>query len=1015
MEPQLLPKLIKPFPCCSEVALGIDHTLFLSKNGRVFSTGKNVHNQLGVGANIKETSTPMQISLDSSAVKNMKTVIGIGASRFHSLCWTKQSLFSWGLNAGQLGHYKEAGKTVPVPKLVTSLNPNINIKSVVTSDGAIIVLTDAGDIISLHEYKTRKITSRHHDVAKLEVLGGNLDHKLLESANSKPFIVEQNREFRVFVLTNLGHLFVYGQQGTRLIACRFNLNREILIQDFATYKTGIILVTKEGLSYKGTFQKKNEAQSPVTTPSKDLKAMTDMAKFVIKNPFELVKLKRVPNVFRGTLCCADTKGNNFCILQLTPNSSLIEIPEVEQSNFISDMKTALESGDEHDVVFVVDGRRYPAHKFIVSAASDNLCRLMAAKSEVQISGIRPQIFEQVLQYVYTKSCDLMMTGKCSVSYHPKAVAEKAKKPGNESLNAAENESNISAFEHYAKGSPRTADDRCCEIAGPQNALEALKEAAKSLRIPGLTSSLLPFSMNNNDEIVKLKNVRSGKTIAFSRNSFPEFHDLDVHCAEDEVTLRAHKCVLSARVEYFRHMLSDRWTESQKSTTISLFLSSAIVEILLEFIYRDEASLVTSSDDVELICNVLVAADQFLIVRLVQICERQLSHLLSLKNCCEVLQFAFNFNAVQLQCSAMQFVSQNVCTVVLENKSLGFCDEEVMRKLSHYYVHNVPALMQRQRFRAPQLIPTRDIKALYETNPLNFDEIFASDRDFLQQQAVEKAASSRKKSIEARNSRRKYSRTTSTSSFSSDLASEISDADAGIDFAEIASKDDDDNDDDEAAANKVNDPEKDQGPKSLQSFFDETTPKQKSEVFNKKFQKKSQRERKKDLHDNNNLAATQSSAFSWRKSSPEDSPELSFSEIMKGQKEEKLDDHQSRQSQATRKKKSSWKQLHFADGIAAANSGEVVVSPWKSLAIASPRRTPEHDAVVALEDIQTTEARKERNFARTISKSLSCVEKEERAIYELSKFYNVENVYDECITVIRGTADEVIAAPVWNRF
>ena len=103
-----------------------------------------------------------------------KGVIGIGAARFHSLFWTKDSVFTWGLNAGQLGHLK-GDKTIAHPKLVSSLNEkDVKIERVSTSDGAIVVLTAAGDILALHEYKTRRI-NRQHGVVKIEVVGGHLD------------------------------------------------------------------------------------------------------------------------------------------------------------------------------------------------------------------------------------------------------------------------------------------------------------------------------------------------------------------------------------------------------------------------------------------------------------------------------------------------------------------------------------------------------------------------------------------------------------------------------------------------------------------------------------------------------------------------------------------------------------------------------------------------------------------------------------------------------------------------
>ena len=59
----------------------------------------------------------------------------MAAARFHSLYWTADGVFTWGLNAGQLGHIKvryrdlhhqdfhhQGERTVIQPKLVASLS-----------------------------------------------------------------------------------------------------------------------------------------------------------------------------------------------------------------------------------------------------------------------------------------------------------------------------------------------------------------------------------------------------------------------------------------------------------------------------------------------------------------------------------------------------------------------------------------------------------------------------------------------------------------------------------------------------------------------------------------------------------------------------------------------------------------------------------------------------------------------------------------------------------------------------
>ena len=100
-------------------------------------------------------------------------------------------------------------------------------------------------------------------------------------------------------------------------------------------------------------------------------------------------------------------------------------------------------------------------------------------------------------------------------------------------------------------------------------------------------------------------------IAFCRKSFSELSDVII-VSEDMSEFPAHRCVLSARLEYFNSMFSHGWIETSKTQKLNLPIHSAILSVLLEYIYRDEppASL-RKSDEVEFICQVLSVADQML--------------------------------------------------------------------------------------------------------------------------------------------------------------------------------------------------------------------------------------------------------------------------------------------------------------------------------------------------------------------------------------------------------------------
>ena len=138
-----------------------------------------------------------------------------------------------------------------------------------------------------------------------------------------------------------------------------------------------------------------------------------------------------------------------------------------------------------------------------------------------------------------------------------------------------------------------------------------------------------------------------------------------------------------------------WIETLgENRRLNLPLPGRVVRAVLEFLYRDECAAVSTSDaDTEFVCNVLVAADQFLIPRLVELCERQLVQLLTLKSAAEMLQFAFDYGAKQLARSTMQFLSQNMAAA-LESRILCALSDDNVERLTEYYRASVPGMARR---------------------------------------------------------------------------------------------------------------------------------------------------------------------------------------------------------------------------------------------------------------------------------------------------------------------------------
>lgn len=104
------------------IALGQDHTLAVTSGGYVLSWGNNRFSQLGYAFEpaekpVGKDEQEIQVS-PKRIVGSLKKefVVGVAAGRMSSACWTADSLYTWGTNAGHLG---ESSRTFPAR---TSLN-----------------------------------------------------------------------------------------------------------------------------------------------------------------------------------------------------------------------------------------------------------------------------------------------------------------------------------------------------------------------------------------------------------------------------------------------------------------------------------------------------------------------------------------------------------------------------------------------------------------------------------------------------------------------------------------------------------------------------------------------------------------------------------------------------------------------------------------------------------------------------------------------------------------------------
>eukprot|EP00090_Calanus_glacialis_P008375 TRINITY_DN16703_c0_g1_i1.p1 TRINITY_DN16703_c0_g1~~TRINITY_DN16703_c0_g1_i1.p1 ORF type:complete len:1265 (-),score=475.87 TRINITY_DN16703_c0_g1_i1:242-4036(-) len=1043
---QLVPRPVQLSSACTDVALGVDHSVFLTEGGVVHTCGMNTFHQLGLHPPPSLLLAPAPITPRGTA--KHPPALGVAAARFHSLFWTTDSVYTWGLNAGQLGHMR-GEKTVIQPKLVASLAGKENkIHMVVVSDGASVVLTAKGDVVALYEYGSKKLGQRQHNIAKLAVSGGNLDSLagpgLGDTSDDIDFklVAGGGASLKVVLLSITGKISVWEEnRENNFIPCLFSLSREVIVSDIALHKGGMLVISRSGEAWDGTHQSHNRRPQSPTSPRGGGSAppVTD-----------LIKLKRIQHIHRAVAAACDAKGKNFCILQVCPNEALTEVPEIAPSDMIKNMRTLLDDANEfdelHDVICVVGNQKYAAHSFVLASGAETFSKQLrfaelASPTIIEIDDIHPDIFKQVLQFLYYKTCDLFKEGPCTIG--PIAIVDKPGEAVQDILEVNGNPKEVSAFSVYnenknrkKKNSKNKNEKEPVKKTKPSNPLLLLQEASKSLGIFGISKVLDCYRIEEG-RIVK-KSSPPWVKLDFCSKNFDELQDVTIIC-EDDKEIYTHKCILTNRSEYFFSMFNSGWTESCSS--LSLPLPAITVQTVVDYLYRDDSAQVNKSEDIEFVCNILVVADQFLLSRLKQICECQLTKLFTLKNVAEILQFSFNYSAGQLQNSAMQFICLNL-PALLENRTLEILDDEVFSSLDKFYRNSNPTFGKRRITPIYGFPSKQQIEEEYEADPFTYEDLEAAEEVAkLTLKSRSRRHSSGDKKSDRRSPKGRLNSTDSCSS-GSDNEEDNDDKLSLCDF-EIEEKDE------VTSPPQINSPVE---AKSDKSFFSsllnqtavetENNPK----VEKKKIPKLSQKERKRLSMEAENpkpktevVTSPKTSWVGWgagnsnkissspsladilkmeRKSPPDIKtiPKTPSSEVMRTRKVSESDKKS--------EKRTSWKKIDLNSSIEkpktatptrTSNPWKIPTSPPNNNSISfSSLESPQKWTDESFQQIMKEDVKKKENLYKAQSKPLYVTQIEEQAIEELKAFYNADNCTEEVITVSRVETG-AIAAPVWRKF
>ncbi|CAG9133929.1 unnamed protein product [Plutella xylostella] len=909
-------------------------------------------------------------------------------------------------------------------KIAVNSKEHVRIELAHAGDAASLVATSRGDVYLLHRHKAKKIAIKQINLRQVCV-----DAKVSETGVYS--------RVTVLLLTNVGQLHIWQDQSNRLTRCVFGLNHQTFITHVTLTHDAMYFTTKYGEAFIGYVSRKNTPAVEPTPTKRDKdrdSQKSALVKFLEKDDCTSVRLTRVPNVHRAVSISVDTEGLNFACLQTKPTCglSLSSIPDLSPTCMAKHMETLMETTAEddilHDVVFRIGTKLYPAHMFIVASSSEHLYKLFqdqklqnpSEKPTITLDNVLPEVFDRILRFVYTGSCDVVETGPCGLKIRREDIVKDVKKDADaveNELDLIENPSEISAFEVYTSQSDKSTSKKSARRRNMEtpprplycDPVKLVQAGAKRLGVLTLHKMLDKFFYR--DGAIHRKettNTPKNPVPLWDRATFPELVDTHVR-SKDGVLVSAHKCVLAARLEYFHGMFMHSWTESKQLSTVTLPVNHGILLPIINFLYTDRCPEVESSESLDYICSVLVVADQLFISRLREMCESALANMITLKNCAELCQFAHTYNATQLKQYCMEFISLNIGSI-LENRNLEVLDDTLLEDISKYYCKFNP-IMSSRVITPFYNAPSDDI--IDECAKACPVDMGYTDLEYKREDTLEvkkKRSSKKNEYTESEKARKRYESVSSVTSL--DLSHDTS-GDITLSLSKMAVKETE-----KGGGDKKNNWI--EIPTSQQKQQKVVQARLKAIVNAKDILNETPNESFVTLSKNSSFTAISSSPLentppsaSRMSVSPKDSP---FADLARSPQGNLVISHVGpKLSQKQRKK------LALQGGEPTQNLNDYLnkvettptkpANPWKVVEMPTTNATPSRPVKpVGFTQILADQKKQKDDFSRIMTKPLNMTQLEDKAIEDLEKFYNIHQVDDELISVRR--IELQVSSPQW---
>lgn len=148
-------------------------------------------------------------------------------------------------------------------------------------------------------------------MAQLSIIGGKLDTTIENCVSS------DNHFLKICILTKSGRVLMWQENDQQLLRCIFSVSRLIMVKQISLNINHLLIVTKDGEAFEGVVKerKKRNSDNGINV------SKSAFHKFLDKDDCRMVKVVKIPKIYRAILIESDLDGKNFAVIQVNAFSS----------------------------------------------------------------------------------------------------------------------------------------------------------------------------------------------------------------------------------------------------------------------------------------------------------------------------------------------------------------------------------------------------------------------------------------------------------------------------------------------------------------------------------------------------------------------------------------------------------------------------------------------------------------------------------------------------------------------